>query len=640
MPSLIFPHEITFDEVVPKGSFIFPHEQVDPPTPQDEALSELSSVQRAMVGAGAGFNDKLIGAKQSAGILRNILPGDPSTWPQEGAKELQEISGERKTVFKDPMARLGYLTSDLISGLLAFGASGGTMLGGVVAGGALGAMQPQEEPNFQDMMINAGKGSLYGGGANVAFNSLANQVARLKNMRLNKFSDPEAANRYRIFKAYDVPGSLGDITQNPIIQGFENIVQSIPASGRHGFLEEQAKRLGKVVSESPETVAGSVPSGTKERLGEVIAQSLKDKYQGFKSQAKGLYDQVANLVQSSGNPPINPQLTASAVNKLLQNYPSVFSKLNDDVSTVKALQDISQGTGPQASVILGANGTPILKPPQVSFDDIRELDKNLGSLIRQGKALTAKGELNNQAFGQLVEVQKALRKDVSNWANSIGNPQIASGINYANDYFRTNILPFRKNPVIRRVIQDGEYNPDNLPKALFGRDQPFKSTQALHFLTPEGVQAGRYYLVNEAKKGAMNDMASTGFNPNKFIRELNMGETGPKLYSPNELATMDDLSELVHSSRRAASYNADPSNASRWALMSPLFGPKLPLTARLFSTLGHNDSALRYMLSSPRFYTGSGKGVSGGLARATEEILRGVPAGLGGGFKDIQYDDR
>lgn len=652
MSDFKYPHDLTADPELenPNSVLKLPHviedEERLAPTPQDQALTEESKFEKLMTGAGLNLKEKGMGIRQLSGLLGNsLLPGEPSSTPQDVGKELKDLAPYRKSVYKDPWAKAGYLGADLATAILGPNRlkfwTGGTpsVGGGALTGGALSSLTPEEEPDIREVPVKFGKGALWGGGGVGTLNFLANQAGRAKNMALGKFEDPDVANRYRIFRESRVPASLGDLTQNPIIQGLENVSQSVPLTGRHGFLEHQSNKLNQFLEQAPTDITGGVPSATREAIGEALVDSIKRKYRILRGEAKTKYDDVSNLVRSVGNPPITPTETALKVNSLLSKYPTVFAKLSDDPRTVKTLQEIAQGVGPQASVILGANGKPLMKPPQLTFDELRELDKGLGSLIRQGRSLTARGELNNQSFDQLVSVQKALRKDVSDWSVQVGNPDIARGVSEANKFFRDQVMPFRQNRLIRKVIQDGEYNPDDVAKSLFSANQPYKTDQAIQFLTPDGIQTGRFYLVNEAKNRAAN-AGVHGFSPDRLIRELNLGETGPKLYSSGELARIEDLQELAHSARRAANFSADPANASRWALLSPLFSLKVPLAARLFSTMGTSDRSLRYLLSDPRLYTGSGEGLMGGLGQASENVLRRSGGGMGGGFKDIQPQDQ
>lgn len=648
MPTYIMPHDQGGAEELastPVKPYVMPHEQEKPePSPAELALAEESPLSRLMIGAGKGYNDKWLGAKQKAGMVRNLFPGKDSTLPQDIGKEVTNQLPYTKAIANDPWARTGQILADTTLGLLgptkgAFWQKGSNLIptvsSGMITGGALNALNPQARPDWGESILDIGKGALWGGAGLAGVNSVASQVARARNMAHNRFANPEWGERYRIFKQEGVPASLGDLTQDHLIQNAENLASYVPLTGRNQFLGEQSKAMTKAIENAPRTVAGATSNQSKEQVGDVIANSIKNKYKSVKDQATALYDDVGNRVIAAGNPVIQPTRTAAEVNTLLSSYPSTFAKLSDDPKTLATLESIAKGTSPTKSMILGPNGQPMMNPPQLTFSDLRELDSGLGAMIRQGRALTTKGELNNKSFDQLVKVQKALRDDVTSWSQAVGDPQIASGVARANKFFRDEVMPFRKNRVTRKVIQDGDYNPDTLASTFFRTDQPYTSDQALRFMTPEGIQAGRYHLINEARRRAMDEAVTSGFDPHKFIRSAQLGETGPKLFTPDELSRLDDLRELAFAGQRGAKFDLDPSQTNRWALLSPLFSWKIPIMAKTFSTLSSSDKPIRFMLSSPYLYNGQGA-----LGRASENILRKSGTGLGEGTGEVLNEAR
>mgnify|MGYP000064127042 CR=1 FL=1 len=631
----LMPHEMeSAPELVAPAKaaprFILPHEeqtkQEAVKSPEAEALAEETPLNRGLIGAGQRFNDIGLGAKQRAGQIRNLFPGEQSKWPEEVTNELKSQKPTREAIANDPYAGYGKAAADIGLSMLAPSAK---LLPSMMTGAALEGISPMEEPTWGNVLTEGGKGALQGLAGSALMNGLVGTVARSKNALQGRFADPNAERRYRIFRQNDVPGSLGDITQDPAIMSLENMVQHVPYSGRRQFMEQQANRLGKVVEGAPEQIAGAVPTSTKEDIGKVLSNSIKTKYKSVKDTARTLYDDVEARVQQAGNPPITPTKMSAEVNGLLTKYPSVFAKLGDDPDTVNTLRTIATGVQPGRSPILGANGQPILTPPNLTFSELRQLDSDLGSMIRQGRQLSARGDLNNKSFDQLVRVQKALRDDMSDWSQTVGDPTIASGVANANKYFRETVVPFRKNTLTRKVLQDDQFDTDTLANSLFRLDSPTRTSQAVDFLTPDGVQAGRYHLLQQAKDKAMNAVLESGYSPSKFLRNTELGETGPKLFSPDELGQISDLQELVGSSRRAASYSADPMTGNRLLGMSPLLSMKIPLAAKAFSTATQSEAPMRFMLADPRLYTGDGA-----LGKAGEALLRKSGAGVG-----VSYDE-
>lgn len=633
MAKWIMPHEMEA-EVLPmkqKPNFILPHEvdaeEAAKPTLAEEALAAESPGSRALIGAGQQVSNMLAGAKQKAGMAANLLPFVENKWSQEVVAQLKEEAPFQAALNKDPYAGYGRLGANIGVGLLGPSRS---LVGAALTGGVMGALEPQEDPTWGNTIQDVAKGAGLAAAGAAVVNGALTSVAKARNAARGRFANPEYENRFRIFKQNDVPGSVGDITQNPMIMGMENVAQYVPISGRKEFLERQAQRLGEVVEGAPERIAGATAAQSKEDIGSVLAGSIKKKYADTKQASRDLYDQVEARVQAAGNPPVTPARMSAEVNQLLTKYPSAFAKLGDDPDTVRALETIASGVKPGQSPILGPNGKPILTPPNLTFSELRQLDSDLGAMIRQGRQLTARGDMNNKSFDQLVKVQKALRDDISDWSKQVGDPEISKGVAQANKFFRENVVPFRKNQLTRKVIQDESYNPDTLAQSMFKLDSPYLSEQARQFLTPQGIQAGRFHLLNQAKRKAMDDALASGYSPSRFLKNTELGETGPKLFSNDELGQVADLQELIGSSRRAASYSADPATGNRLAMLSPFLSMKIPLAAKVFSTLSQSETPMRFMLANPNLYLGQG-----GLGRVSEEALRKSGAGLGVGLSDL-----
>ena len=629
----IMPHEEQPEELVnPTAAaprWIMPHEaeaeKLAVKTPEEITLGQETPLKRVGIGAGQAFNDMGQGLKQTAGMLRNLAPGQPSTWPEEVSAEMKASQPARQAIAQDPYSSAGRMGATVATGIAM--SPSARILPAALTGAAMeGPMTPREEPTWGDQATGAGKGAVLGGGGGLLGQSLVSGLGRTKNALRGRFADPEQQNRFRIFKDNQVPASLGDITQNPSVMGIENAAQHIPFSGRRAFMEQQAKRLGEVVTDAPAKIAGVTPASSKEDLGTTLVKSIKDKYAANKLAAKDLYDQVSARVTAVGAPPVPATELANETQKLLSKYPTAFAKLTEDPTTVSTLEQIATGVSPTASKVLGPNGLPIMKAPQLSFDDLRALDSDLGALIRQGRTLSNRGEYNSKTFAQLVEVQNALRKDIENWSVAVGDPMISKGVRDANKFFKENVIPFRKNPTTKSILQDnltGEQQ-DALARRMFKLDAPATTEQSLNFLTPEGIQAGRFHLLNQAKEKAMNDALESGYSPSRFLKESELGETGGKMFSSSELGQLGDLQELIRSSRRASSFASDPSTGNRLLGLAPLASMKIPMAARLFSTATQSEAPMRFMLADPRLYTGGAKvPMPGGLERAMGEIVPG-----------------
>lgn len=616
------PHELGPGLVEPestptniRGRFILPHEAVapepEPDSPEYTELMQRGAVERGLLGAGQRIGEMYLGAKQSAGMLRNLFPGEPSQWPEEVAEQVRANAPVVEAMRRDPASMAGRIGADVASTLM-FRPG---IRGGAMAGAALeGPLTPSAEPAGGDVLTRGAKGAAYGAIGGGLTSGSTSAIGRGINVARGRYRDPEYARRLRLFDEAGVPASIGDITQSPSLMSLENLAQKVPMTGRREFLEQQAVALEDVVRGAPERIAGPVSSGTREDIGQTLQRSVREKYKQAKDEAARRYNAVSDLVRDSGAPPITPTNLQQRATQLQSEYPGVFDAFQDSKATAR-LRSIIEGTGPQRSAVLDASGRPITRPAEIDFEDMRWLDKRIGSMIRQGRQQMLAGKMDPEAFKQLTELQSALRQDVADWSTSIGRPEIAAGVREANEFFRENVVPFRQNRVTRRVLQDDQLDTDTLAGSLFRLDSPTLARQAERFLTPEGVQAGRYHLLQEAQRRAMNDVLESGYSPSKFLRGTQMGETGPVLYSPQELGQIDDLRELIRSSRRAASYAADPDTGSRLAGLAPFMSLKVPLIARLFTQSAQGRLPIRTMLADPNIS-------AGGLGRMIEQAVR------------------
>ena len=608
MPFEDMPKElVTPQKAAPRYIIPFESEAEKVVSPEAKALAEKSPIQRGLIGAKQTLSDIGLGAKQLAGMVVG------NKWPQEVADRLKSERAARQAIAQDPYSSAGRAAADIGLGMLTPSTRIPAM---AVTGAAIGALTPQEEPSFGETLTQAGKGAALGAGAGMVGNALISAVGRGKNALRGQMANPEYGRRMSLFEQRNVPASLGDITQNPTVMSIENINQRIPGSGRREFLERQSAGIGDVVRGLPEEVAGATAPMTKENIGQTLSQSVKTKYKEVKDTAKSMYDAVSDRVAKINPPDINPDNLRATAIQLKNDYPDAFASFMD-TKAVKRLDDIISGTGPQKSPILNQSGQPITTPATLSFEDARWLDKRLGSVIRQARQQMQQGKYDPEAFNQLTSLQSALRDDITAWSAKVGDPAIAKGVASANKYFRENVVPFRNSPLTKDIVQGMEVNLDTLPDKMFKIDSPWTTDQALQFLTPEGVQAGRYHLINKARSQAMDNALTGVTSPAKFLRKSELGETGPKLFSPEELQGLSDVQELVGLGRRAASFGVDPDTGGRLAGLMALAKPLVYPLSRASTAATQSPAVTKFLLSDPRLYTGAG-----GLGRASENLLR------------------
>lgn len=634
------PLELDYEFVLPRRAPVQKSEAE--PSIAETTLAEYPWYDRALIGMGSRFDDMGLGLRQTAGFFT----GDQDA-AEQVAREFEAKAPFRRAISEDPVAIAGGVGADLgvalpmagfgraisaVPGLSTLGSTiSSPVIGSGVAGGVLaGPLTPQlsADPNY--MLESAIQGTGLGLLGGALTQGVMSTLGRTKNAMSGRFADPAAAERLAAFEEWGVPGSLGDISQRPLTMYGENLAQYAPFSGREAFLRAQSQALKEAIEGAPAKIAGPVPSGSKEDIGKGIAESIKAKYKELKKQAGQLYDQVETLAVTRGAPDVNPFELASTARRLQQEYPGFFDAFQDS-KAVRRLNDIIKDTGLQNSTILQANGQPFQHPPAVPFSEMRWLDKRLGSMMRQADKQVFAGKMDPEAFKQFTQLQQALRADIDNWAAGSGIPEVATGIQEANSFFRQNVIPFRENPITAKVIKD-RADLDKLPSQLLKLDSPALTEKASFFMTPEGRQLAKHYMLQIAEKRAMDEALNPMLGFFRSQSDTVLGESGPKMFSAEELAKLKSLESVIHGSKRAVRLASDPSESARLLGLAALTNPSLPITAKLFTATGQHGGLTKFILADPRLAQGAG------LGNILEESMRRSGAGLGGLLEMTDHD--
>lgn len=636
----VAPLELDYDYVLPRRTSVQKTEE--PASIESQTLAEYPWYDRALIGMGSRVDDMGLGLRQASGFLT----GDQDA-AEQVAREFAEKDPFRRAISKDTAAIAGGVGADLgvalpmaglgralttVPGLSAFGSAlSSPIIGSGIAGGVLGGpLTPQlfADPNY--MLEGSVQGTGLGLLGGLLTQGAMSTLGRTKNAMTGRFADPASAERLAAFDEWGVPGSLGDISQKPLTMYGENLAQYAPFSGREAFLHAQSQALKDAIASAPTKIAGAVPSNSKEDIGKGIADSIKARYKELKQQAGQMYDQVETLAATRGAPDVNPFELASTARRLQQEYPGFFDAFQDS-KAVRRLNDIIKDTGPQNSPILQASGQPFQHPPAVPFSEMRWLDKRLGSMMRQADKQVFAGKMDPEAFKQFTQLQQALRADIDNWAAGSGIPEVATGIQEASRFFRQNVVPFRENPITAKVIKD-RADFDKLPGQLLKLDAPALTEKAVSFLTPEGQQLAKHFMLQTAEKRAMDEALNPMLGFFRSQSDTVLGESGPKLFSAEELAKLKSLESVIHGSKRAVRLASDPSESARLLGLAALTNPSLPITAKLFTATGQHGGLTKFILADPKLSQGVG------LGSILEESMRRSGAGLGGLLEMTDHD--
>ena len=618
------PTGVTSEFIIPKKKPSEAQVKQAEMTREQEALAKRGGVERFLLGAGSRIGDIGLGAMQTAGMISDLFPGEPSTWPQEVSEAVRAGAPYRAAIAADPMASVGRAGVDVAASLI----PGARALPQMLTGAALaGPFTPREDPTLGDVLFESGKGAVFGGLGAAGVGAASKTIGKTIGAARGAVADPDMARRLALSREHFVPLSLGDITQYPGIKSIENTLALLPFNKRLPFLQEQADIMKGYAESLPESILRPMQIASKEDTGKAIADSIKRQYGTQKANARVLYEDVAKKVKQVGDPPVTPTGLRDTAIQLKDDYPDIFNAFQDK-QAVSRLNSIIKGTKPRDTGLMDATGNPITTPAEVSFDDMRWLDKRLGGMIRQGRSQMFAGKMDPNAFEQLTSLQGALRKDIDDWSTNIGQPEIADAWKTANKYFRENVVPFRETPVIKDVIRNPRLDTDKLPGRLFRPDSPTSVLQHKQFMTPQGIDAGRSYLLQDIRKKTLDPAAEAGYSPSAFIRAADLGETGPKMFSADELGELGDLSELMKVTSRAA----EPLDIGSYRAISTILGrtPMIPMLGRGMSNVLQSPTVSRFVVAPSEI-------APGGLGRMIENAARRT--GMGAGLETMRTED-
>jgi len=476
-----------------------------------EMIAQMSPSERFIVGMGKGFSDVYTGTKQRLSELGNAL----GLTEDETVKRLQEEVQQNRDVFA-PLAEESFAAKagEFVGEAAPLAVVPGGVAGGFIkraatagiAGGVSGYVQPTvkgESPSEQ-AAIGVITGIGVSGGMSLGgklFNTLFKKLPKNKVRALGE--------------KYAVRTTLGEETGNPLIQQAETWLEKVPLLGLKGFREKQQaeaqrsarKFLSKYIAGSPEDFA-----------------DVTDAMMHNRAYVDSLYHNFSGMLQDIKEKVV-PAKTRVAAKELLKRYPSIFKEFQD-TEREKILRSIVSGTKPTRTttgggidLIRGVLPEKITtKPASVTFDDIWELRKGLGTMLGQARKKLARGEVDETQIGIISKLFGKLNDDIDDWANKIGKSEIRDAFKTANEAY--------KQFVVKYDILDN----------IFARA--------------------------EGKIGA-GEM----FSPKKLsskLKDLAWKQKKLKIFQPDEVEEMVGLANIMQIVKRAGQYAENPPTGARW----------------------------------------------------------------------------
>lgn len=561
-------------------------------------------VGKGLIQLGQGMDSVFTGIRQRY----NELSGD-----QETARQIAEATADERRLYQ-PMRDAHPIASTVMStaGQMAAtaplmylpgGASASTMTrvgNAAVQGGAVGYLTPTTDNE------SVTQNTVLGAGAGAAASGLLSTLGKTLNAVSGRFATPQVSDLYAASKASGIPLSAGELMNSPTLKRTETLLENAPIVGTGAFRSRQADATLNAAKAAVERVR----PGATDDAGEAIHASLRRVLSANKAEAKSLYDAVEQASLQPGVTSIVPDNTRSAAAQLLKDYPDIFDRL--PAGTVKAKLDAVMGaTGPKASPVLGADGGPMLKPAEMTFEEARFLRKQLSNYI--GRASKSAGAVGDDELRQLVALKSGLEDDIALWGSQSQNAGVKTAFESANGFYRDKVAPFKDALLNKAAGKD--FDTDTIFKTFVKPGRENLAGKLVGNLDAEGRQAVKYGVLKSAFDNAMDDK-SGAFSPLKFASGINkMGSANNAVFSDVERQQITGLVKVMTAAQRAGQFMENPPTGNRVAQLllgaGGIAGPAVGAfsvqsalsgagVAKLMTTLTTTDPGKRFLIAASK----------------------------------------
>ncbi len=482
------------------------------PVQENRPYSTGESISQFFPGVSKGFWDLAEGLKQRDIEMRGAWRGQPEL---ETTKQLSDLAQQRE--MREPLpdtwtTKAGELLGGSLPPALVmpWGTGGGLLsrMGlNAIQGGLLGFAQPTE--GQESVTGNIATGGVIGGLTPAVLAPVGKAFNAIKGV-FPKVSDELIA----LSKKYNIPLSLGELKQNPVIQKAETWLEAIPFLGINGFRIKQnvsAEKVGKellskyiVNPDSPEIMSTNraFVSGLYEDLKSMVGEVVENKIP---------VDQIRPVAQN-----------------LLKRYPTIFKEFQD-TQREELLKNIVSGTEESVKRVIGL--TPQRKPifgetvsgeRKLTFNEIWTLRDGLGEMIGQARKKFKSGEVDRTVISQLDALYAVTNKQIESWADSLGKPEITKAVKVSNQAYKDYVVKYR-------AIQDV------MDKA-------------------EGIVGAGEIFSPKRLSTLLKDV----------LHKQNITES--KLFNSEEIAEMTGLIKIMQTAKRGGQFMENPPTGNRWGI--------------------------------------------------------------------------
>lgn len=467
------------------------------------------------------------------------------------------------------------LAGNIVSTAPLAGGAGGASLGQVALnGGAVGGLiggvsyAPDADQRAKNMLMGAG-----GGAAGAALGKgISTAVTKSVNAATGRMA-PAAQEISDLGKQYSVRTSVADLSRNPTARRTEKVLDQIPIVGTGGFRASQQAEVrdasGRVLQKLQNAVKDTdykninalrqaaangdknalriidIVNSTGDDTGKILQASAEIKSWRGQKVAEKLYDKVGGI---AGNNPITPASTIRAIDDVIAKDSKVAP--NDDLLNA-----------------IGSIRSKLDDPSiNINFGELRAARSRLGELVdewgRQGKSTSG-----------LTQIRSAIEKDISDFANQSGNPQLVQAYRRADSYYKS--WQQGKAKGLAQSLRSNE--PDRVYDTFIKSGSADKAANFYSNLDPKGQAALRFEMANRAIDKATKENGGV-FSPATFAGEFQrMREPYSSIFKGKDKAEMDGFVKLMRHTERAGQYAENPTNGSM--LLLPAGGVGLASTA-------------------------------------------------------------
>jgi len=485
----------------------------------------MSTTQKVLAGAGGRFMDYWQGMKQLTG---NAKPEDVDEKRRLDAPLMATGAGKAGSVLTDVATSLALPAgAATTAGRVGLGALGGGVQGGVTGVGT-------GESRLQNAAIGAGAGAAGGALARPIERAVEWAPAKIANIARGRWTDP--AERELFDRATAAGVSLRPSQQGSKVAGLvEKGQRYTPVAG--GILQraeqEQAGELANFVERTAQKF--STPRIQQEGAERVVLDSVAGAADAAKKNVSASFDKVADAAKKTGTTSVEIDGLRNSALNVKSELQDVFDKFG--LSKLRGRVDqVIEGTRPQAGAILNAQGQPIMHKVALSFDDARALREDIGSAIKAAEKASFTGGATEKEVGALKLLFKGLEQDLDKWGDK--NKLVKGLWDKARDQYKTEYFEVFKQPGNVRKMLRPDFDADRVVSSSLLPEHGAKAANLIKALDPEGQQAAKQLLIQRALSDFTTD-------PAKAARRLDFGKAGRQVFTQAELKEIDTLRELI-----------------------------------------------------------------------------------------------